>query len=256
MRDYINIGSTPIDEPCAQVGAANYHELSRLELAAFKKGLEEKYKKELDASGASFGIKEGEVVCYFDDEKSQTFAFWLEANTPENWGSLDMKAPRLDDEEFTKAELIDVPVGGVKWNGDVPECQMGGMNATAHDHGPITNEFFDGKVKGFGSWAIMCPACFGMHGCGIGIGLGQRYRKAKDGNFYKHTDHPTGKPKGQRASLDMARVQEAVENDEQVGFCKACGAEQDGVEPDACSYECQACGEKKVYGAAEILMEG
>ena len=34
----------------------------------------------------------------------------------------------------------------------------------------------------------------------------------------------------------------AVENDENAGFCLACGDECDGVEPDARRYECDACG--------------
>lgn len=39
------------------------------------------------------------------------------------------------------------------------------------------------------------------------------------------------------------------------GFCLACGNEQEGCEPDARRYECEACGEKKVYGATEILLQ-
>ena len=38
-------------------------------------------------------------------------------------------------------------------------------------------------------------------------------------------------------------------------FCIACGFEQDGCEPDARCYECESCGEHKVYGAAELLLE-
>lgn len=38
------------------------------------------------------------------------------------------------------------------------------------------------------------------------------------------------------------------------GFCLACGEEAFDCEPDARGYECDACGERKVYGAAEILM--
>lgn len=38
------------------------------------------------------------------------------------------------------------------------------------------------------------------------------------------------------------------------GFCIACGAEADGVEPDAEGYECEVCGEPAVYGAEELLM--
>lgn len=38
------------------------------------------------------------------------------------------------------------------------------------------------------------------------------------------------------------------------GFCVACGNEQEGCEPDARKYECEACGERQVYGAEELLM--
>jgi hypothetical protein len=40
------------------------------------------------------------------------------------------------------------------------------------------------------------------------------------------------------------------------GICIACGNEQDGCEPDARRYECEACGERKVYGAEELLISG
>jgi hypothetical protein len=39
------------------------------------------------------------------------------------------------------------------------------------------------------------------------------------------------------------------------GFCLACGNEQGGCEPDARRYECEACGEPRVYGAEELLIE-
>jgi hypothetical protein len=38
------------------------------------------------------------------------------------------------------------------------------------------------------------------------------------------------------------------------GFCIACGNEQEGCEPDARKHKCEACGERQVYGAAELLM--
>src|SRR5579884_8540 len=38
------------------------------------------------------------------------------------------------------------------------------------------------------------------------------------------------------------------------GPCLACGAETEGVEPDAKQYACEGCGEPAVYGAAEILI--
>jgi hypothetical protein len=40
------------------------------------------------------------------------------------------------------------------------------------------------------------------------------------------------------------------------GICIACGNEQDGCEPDARRYECEACGERKVFGAEELLISG
>jgi len=38
------------------------------------------------------------------------------------------------------------------------------------------------------------------------------------------------------------------------GFCVACGASADGVEPDARGYTCESCGEPGVYGAEELLL--
>ena len=37
------------------------------------------------------------------------------------------------------------------------------------------------------------------------------------------------------------------------GFCKACGEEADGCEPDARNYTCEYCGEDQVFGAEEML---
>jgi hypothetical protein len=38
------------------------------------------------------------------------------------------------------------------------------------------------------------------------------------------------------------------------GFCVACGAEHDCVEPDARRYHCTCCNEHKVYGAEELIL--
>lgn len=38
------------------------------------------------------------------------------------------------------------------------------------------------------------------------------------------------------------------------GICIACGSEQDGCEPDARKYRCEACGKPAVYGAQELLL--
>ncbi|MBW4025669.1 MAG: hypothetical protein HIU92_21585 [Proteobacteria bacterium] len=48
-------------------------------------------------------------------------------------------------------------------------------------------------------------------------------------------------------SITLARVSEAAHRHnvtlEDPGFCIRCGAEAEGVEPDAREYECESCGE-------------
>jgi len=51
----------------------------------------------------------------------------------------------------------------------------------------------------------------------------------------------------------MGAVKRAHASLDNPGFCVACGAKVEGVEPDARGYECEACGESKVYGAEELL---
>ena len=40
------------------------------------------------------------------------------------------------------------------------------------------------------------------------------------------------------------------------GFCLACAAEVDGIEPDARRDTCPECGAAKVYGAEELVLMG
>ena len=57
-----------------------------------------------------------------------------------------------------------------------------------------------------------------------------------------------------QSKITLDQITEALESGESLGFCLACGAMQDGVEPDARRYVCDACNEPRVYGAEEILM--
>ena len=57
-----------------------------------------------------------------------------------------------------------------------------------------------------------------------------------------------------KSKVPLSQVMEAIEADDCRGFCLACGTEAFGVEPDARRYECESCGELKVYGAEEILL--
>jgi hypothetical protein len=59
-------------------------------------------------------------------------------------------------------------------------------------------------------------------------------------------------------SVTVERVQEAVERRlnslDNPGFCIKCGADAEGVEPDARRYVCEACGERGVFGAEELFL--
>ena len=58
--------------------------------------------------------------------------------------------------------------------------------------------------------------------------------------------------------VTLERVTEAVERAQSSldnpGFRVRCGAEAEGVEPDARKYECESCGEPGVHGAEELLL--
>lgn len=47
---------------------------------------------------------------------------------------------------------------------------------------------------------------------------------------------------------------DAISNDLNNGYCLLCGAEHDGVEPDAHGYQCDECGSHSVTGAEDIML--
>lgn len=65
-------------------------------------------------------------------------------------------------------------------------------------------------------------------------------------------------PAGLPAGLSIDDVMDAMERRmtglDNPGFCLACGAEADGVEPDARGYRCESCGERRVHGAEDIFI--
>lgn len=64
------------------------------------------------------------------------------------------------------------------------------------------------------------------------------------------------KPKRKFPEFDVleAAVKESMFGMESIGFCLACGADRDGVEPDARNYRCDECGQMAVFGAEEIML--
>ena len=95
MLDYLNLGSTPSDEDCAQVGGPDYQNRANKELDAYKAQLERmfpglethkhmRFKKMWFPH--DFGSY-GEIVITFDvdNELEAATAIEIEWNTPTNW---------------------------------------------------------------------------------------------------------------------------------------------------------------------------
>lgn len=94
MKDYISIGSTPRDEPCAQVGDPEYREKALTECQRFIQLLRQTFGPEPRGAWLTtkwflhdFG-EYLEVVCYFtaEIEASVEYALRCEAEMPTTWG--------------------------------------------------------------------------------------------------------------------------------------------------------------------------
>lgn len=55
-------------------------------------------------------------------------------------------------------------------------------------------------------------------------------------------------------SISADLIMNAVESNDYVGFCIACGAEHYNIEPDAERYTCEVCEDQTVYGAETIFI--
>ena len=93
MKQHLNLGSTPCDEDCAQVGQPDYQARMRVETARYIAQLERQFPKRPD--GCRFAVKGfvhdfgnyHEVVVLYDDsvEAEVEFAFGVEADLPARW---------------------------------------------------------------------------------------------------------------------------------------------------------------------------
>jgi hypothetical protein len=91
--DYVTLGTTPVDEPCAQVGSPDYIRQAQAECVRFIDLLRDRFGPE--PLGARLGIKRFshdfgdyiEVVCHYDTEETAAaeYAFRLEDELPERW---------------------------------------------------------------------------------------------------------------------------------------------------------------------------
>ena len=96
MFEHVSIGASPINEQCAQVGAADYHERSFKETRAYVNQLRRVLGEEPE--GASLSVKSQphdfgayrEVVCYFVDNNPAAvdYAFKAEEQQPTEWDEI------------------------------------------------------------------------------------------------------------------------------------------------------------------------
>jgi hypothetical protein len=94
VMEYIEIGSTPYDEDCAQVGANGYREEAMKEMDAYINQLNRHF-----TIAITYGIKfkqkwfnhdfgsYGEVCMYWNNENedANTIAYEIESNLPGKW---------------------------------------------------------------------------------------------------------------------------------------------------------------------------
>ena len=91
--DYMNIGSTPPEEDCAQVGAEDYRERTRAETNRYIEVLRQKLGREpIGARLAVKGFQHDfgtyyEVVCYYNEDfpDSLNYALACEGYGPKTW---------------------------------------------------------------------------------------------------------------------------------------------------------------------------
>lgn len=101
MRDYIELGPVPADEPCAQVGTPDADLRMRVEVGEYVNQLRRTF-PQVAAAGAAFRLKRfshefGDyyeaVVAYDDESEAQTAAaFAVEANLPSSWDETARRA--------------------------------------------------------------------------------------------------------------------------------------------------------------------
>lgn len=93
MHEYIDVGSSPTEESCAQVGSKGYYERARQECRAYINQLRRAFGSEPE--GARLAVKSNphdfgtylSVVCYYDPgiPASADYAFRCESESPTEW---------------------------------------------------------------------------------------------------------------------------------------------------------------------------
>jgi len=135
-RDYIDIGSSPSDEQCAQVGSEGYHQRAREECTRFIQLIRKHLGPEPE--GARLAVKSFphdfgsylEVVCWFDEdnEEARKYAFKCESDGPRTWDAEPPKPQFPTDAVLQCTDCGLVPVDQDKAAHGFPCNRCGGEN--------------------------------------------------------------------------------------------------------------------------------
>lgn len=89
MAEYLELGSTPFGEDCAQVGSDNYQQQSSVELSIYRKQLirmfpDSEHLLFVKSFPHDFGPYKELCIRYSNDREAE-IAFNIEGNLPEYW---------------------------------------------------------------------------------------------------------------------------------------------------------------------------
>lgn len=111
--DYLNLGSAPCEEDCAQVGSSNYTILANLEMDLYIDQLNRQFSDLIENDLIFFHKKwfnhdfgrYGEVVVSYNPDKEESFhaALYVENNIPYNW----------DEEAVKERKRIELDYGNI-----------------------------------------------------------------------------------------------------------------------------------------------
>jgi hypothetical protein len=97
MREYMEIGSSPYGEDCAQVGSNDYRNRAESEMDAYIRLLEREFPEALSNNinfkkkwfDHDFGAY-GEVCMFWNPEnkKANAYVYYMESRLPEEWDKL------------------------------------------------------------------------------------------------------------------------------------------------------------------------
>jgi hypothetical protein len=97
MREYMEIGSTPYGEDCAQLGSDDYRNRAENEMDTYIRLLEREFP---EALGNNINFKKkwfnhdfgtyGEVCMFWnpEDGKANAYVYYMESRLPEEWDKL------------------------------------------------------------------------------------------------------------------------------------------------------------------------